>query len=357
MPAPSRAISASDDARPGGAAVLQRLDEAAFDELERRFDQLLARERVAHLHGRALVRIVLAQLCACEHGRAADPVAAGRGAVEDDVRADRRRARACDPVSRQQADAHRVDEAVVAVRLVEDRLAADGRDADRVPVVADPGDCTAEVVVGLGEAQPVEERDRPRAHRHDVAEDPADAGRGSLERLDRGGMVVRLDLECDGLALAEVDHACVLAGALQNAFSLRREAASTGGPSACSRSAPTRAARRRRARSHSGRGRAARGCGRAPRRSTPAHGGAAVPARPASRAGVYPGQTTGPGYVSVRGDLGQEGASGRSRLPRRARESRRRAALSRRAGRSRPRCDRGRDRTISTEIPRRTAAS
>ena len=42
MPAPSRAISASDGCEPGGAAVLQRLDEAAFDELERCLDQLLA---------------------------------------------------------------------------------------------------------------------------------------------------------------------------------------------------------------------------------------------------------------------------------------------------------------------------
>ena len=86
--------------------------------------------------------------------------------------------------------------------------------------MADAGDGTAEVVVGLAEAQAVEERDRPRAHRHDVAEDPADAGRGPLERLDRGRMVVRLDLEGDGLALAEVDHACVLAGALQDPFAL-----------------------------------------------------------------------------------------------------------------------------------------
>jgi hypothetical protein len=199
---------------PGGAAVLQRFDQASFDELERRFDQLLAGERVAHLHGRALVRIVLAQLRAREHGRAADAVAAGRGAVEDDVRADRRRACACDPVSRQQADAHRVDEAVPTVRLVEDRLAADRRHADRVPVMPDSGDRTAEMVVGLGKAQPVEERDRPRAHRHDVSENPADAGRGPLERLDRRGMVVRLDLECDGLALAQVDHAGVLSRTL-----------------------------------------------------------------------------------------------------------------------------------------------
>jgi hypothetical protein len=37
-------------------------------------------------------------------------------------------------------------------------------------------------------------------------------------------VVVALDLEGDGLALAEVDDACVLAGALENAGRFRREA-------------------------------------------------------------------------------------------------------------------------------------
>ena len=69
---------------PGRAAVLQRLDEAALDELEARLDQLLARERVADLDRRPLVRVVLAELLAGEHARAADAVAAGRRAVEDD---------------------------------------------------------------------------------------------------------------------------------------------------------------------------------------------------------------------------------------------------------------------------------
>ena len=77
---------------PGGAAVLQRLDEPALDELERDLDQLLARERVADLHRRPLVRVVLAELLAREHAGAADPVAAGRRAVEDE-RGSRRRAR------------------------------------------------------------------------------------------------------------------------------------------------------------------------------------------------------------------------------------------------------------------------
>ena len=44
---------------PGRAAVLQRDDEVALDELEARLDQLLARERVADLDRRPLVRIFL----------------------------------------------------------------------------------------------------------------------------------------------------------------------------------------------------------------------------------------------------------------------------------------------------------
>ena len=123
-----------------------------------------------------------------------------------------------DPVGRQQPDAHRVHEHVVGVRVVEDGLAADGRHADRVPVGADPGDRAVEARVVRGEAEPVEQRNRPRAHRDDVAQDPADSGRRALERLDRGRMVVALDLEADRLAVAEVEHARVLTGALQHAF-------------------------------------------------------------------------------------------------------------------------------------------
>ena len=154
----------------------------------------------------------------------------------------------------QEADAHRVHEAVAAVGRVEDRLAADGRDADAVPVVGDSGNGPLERPVRRAEAQSVEQRDRPRAHGDDVAQDPADAGRRALERLDRGGVVVALDLERDGEPLAEVDHAGVLARALEHALARRRADVSAAAPSACSRSAPTRAARRRRARSRSARG-------------------------------------------------------------------------------------------------------
>ena len=77
----------------------------------------------------------------------------------------------------------------------------------------------------LAEAQPVEQRDRARAHGDDVPEDAADPGRSALERLDRARVVVALDLERDRLAVAEVDHARVLARPLQHACALRGKAA------------------------------------------------------------------------------------------------------------------------------------
>ena len=223
MPAPSRRHLGQGRRESGRAAVLQRLDEAPLDELDARLDQLLAGERVADLDRRALVRILFAQLLAREHRGAADAVAAGRRAVEDDEVAG---ARAFALVTRSlgRIPTHiALTRQLSRVRPVEDRLAADGRNADAVSVRADSGDCLLEVMVGRAEPQPVEERDRAGAHRDDVAQDAADAGRGSLERLDRRGMVVRLDLERDRLAFAEVDHAGVLARPLQDTLAGRRQ--------------------------------------------------------------------------------------------------------------------------------------
>jgi hypothetical protein len=131
--------------------------------------------------------------------------------------------RAGQPFAGEEADAHRVHEAVVGVRRVEDGFAADGRDAGAVPVVADPGDGSVEVMARLAEAQPVEQRDRPRSHGDDVAQDPAHACRRALERLDRGRVVVALDLEGDRLPLAEVEHAGIFPRSLQDALSAARQ--------------------------------------------------------------------------------------------------------------------------------------
>ena len=102
----------------------------------------------------------------------------------------------------QDAEAEHVHERVAAVRVVEHDLAADRRDADRVAVAGDAGHDTFEEVAGArvvedAEAQRVHQRDRPRAHREDVADDAADAGGRALVRLDRGRVVVALDAHRD----------------------------------------------------------------------------------------------------------------------------------------------------------------
>ena len=71
--------------------------------------------------------------------------------------------------------------------------------------MADARHRAPEVAIRGAEAQAVQQRDRPRAHGDDVAEDAADPCGRSLERLDGRGMVVALDLERDRLAVAEVD--------------------------------------------------------------------------------------------------------------------------------------------------------
>ena len=71
-------------------------------------------------------------------------------------------------------------------------------------------------MVGGAEAQRVEVGDGARAHREHVAHDAADAGRRALVGLDVGGVVVALHLEDDGIAVAEIDHAGVLARSLDD---------------------------------------------------------------------------------------------------------------------------------------------
>ena len=218
----------------GCAEILQRDDVAALDELEAGFDQLLAGERITDLDGRSLVGVLIGELLTREHARPADAVAAGRRAVQDDEVAGTARLRRRDAIGREQPDAHRVDEAVVAIGRIEDALAPHVRDTDAVAVVADARDGVGEqpALVGLGEvteADRVEQRDRPRAHRDDVAEDPTDTSRGALEGFDRRGVVVALDLEGKREPAPHVDDAGVLAGSLQHVLPIGRKAAQQAG--------------------------------------------------------------------------------------------------------------------------------
>ena len=121
----------------------------------------------------------------------------------------------------EEADAHGVDEGVFAVGVVEEDLAAHVGDAEAVAVTADTGDDALEQaavlgLVGRAEAQRVQQRDGPRAHGEDVADDAADAGGRALIGLDGGGVVVGLDLHGHGEAAADVDDAGVLLAGLDH---------------------------------------------------------------------------------------------------------------------------------------------
>ena len=126
------------------------------------------------------------------------------------------------------AKAEDVHQRIPGVRRAERNLAADRRNADAVAVTGDAGDDAFHEAAGprrveRPEAQRVHQRDRPRAHREDVADDPADAGRRALVRLDERRMVVRFDLEDRRETFADVDGAGIFARPLQHLRSFGRQ--------------------------------------------------------------------------------------------------------------------------------------
>jgi hypothetical protein len=80
-------------------------------------------------------------------------------------------------------------------------------------------------MVRRAEAQRIHRCDRPRAHGEDVAQNAADTGRRTLVGLDVGRVVVALHLEDDAVAVADVDHAGILARALDDLRSGGRQRA------------------------------------------------------------------------------------------------------------------------------------
>ena len=66
------------------------------------------------------------------------------------------------------------------------------------------------------EPQRIEQGDRTGAHREDVAENPSNACRRTLERLHSGRVVVAFDLERQTVAFPEIHHSGVLAWTHQN---------------------------------------------------------------------------------------------------------------------------------------------
>ncbi len=200
---------------PGGAEVLDTAHDTGREQFEGALDQQFLHERIADLNAGPLGRAVLVEGDRGQDRGAADAVAAGAGAVEDHQvpRADR--LGEMEVLMTEYADAQGVDQRVAEVGLVEDHLAADVRQPEAVAVAADAGNDPRQDPVGVlciegAEAERVHDGNRARTHREDVADDPADPGCCALIGLDVRRVVVALDLERDGVPLADVDDAGVL---------------------------------------------------------------------------------------------------------------------------------------------------
>src|SRR5690606_27258020 len=159
---------------------------------------------------------------------AVNAVAARLGADIDDRIPRLPCSRVEDAVSRCEADAHGIHENVVVVALVEIRLAADGRNADAIAVIADAGHHSGHEMaharmIGRAEAQRVHHGDWPGTHREHVAHDAADARRRSLIGLDVGRVIVALHLEDYRLTVPDIDNARILARTLDDLRAVRGE--------------------------------------------------------------------------------------------------------------------------------------
>ena len=128
----------------GGAEVLDRNHGIGVRKVHARFEEAFFEEGVADLHRRPALRAVVVQLDRGER-RAVDSVPAGVGTDQQQSVAGSLRPRAHQLVCTHEAYAHRVDQRVVGVAVLEIDLATDGRDADAVAVAADARDHAFEV--------------------------------------------------------------------------------------------------------------------------------------------------------------------------------------------------------------------
>jgi len=78
-------------------------------------------------------------------------------------------------------------------------------------------------IIRRAEAERIHDSERTRAHREDVAENAAHTCRRALKRLDEARMVVRLDLECRGVAVPDIDDTRVLSRPHEDAVAGSRQ--------------------------------------------------------------------------------------------------------------------------------------
>ena len=242
--AAARAHLAGGAGEAGSAHVLNADDGAGLHGFKAGFEEQLFHERVADLDVGALLLGAFVELFA-GHGGAVNAVAAGLCAHIDDRVAGAGGLGVEDFVFADEAESEGVDQRIAAVAGLEFGFAAEVGHAEAVAVAGDAADdafedgvilvmssrlftcCVGDPWNQIGdgaEAERIHDGERPRAHGEDVAQNAADAGGRALVGLDVAGVVVRLDLEGAGPAVAHVDDAGVFAGPLHDAIAFGGQA-------------------------------------------------------------------------------------------------------------------------------------
>ena len=195
---------------------MDALDTVTSEQLETAFDQDFFGEGVPDLHRGAFRRSAFGERVGRENGRPTDSVTTRASAEQNDEVPDSLRVREVKVFVAKCSDGQGVDERVCLIDRVEPRLTPDVGQSKTVSVERDAADDAVHHTIRVGvvdcaKPQCVHHRDGPSAHRNDVADDSANAGRGTLEGLDVGGVVVALNLERDRPTFADVDNTRVLA--------------------------------------------------------------------------------------------------------------------------------------------------
>ena len=132
------------------------------------------------------------------------------------------------PVTVGKADGHGIDKDIAIIGGIKIDLAADRGNADTIAIAADAGHNTAQKVaclfmIGRAKAQGVQQCYRPRTHGEDVAQNAANTGGRALIRLDKGGVIVTLDLENRCKAVTNIDGTGIFARPLNDLWPVHRQ--------------------------------------------------------------------------------------------------------------------------------------
>ena len=164
---------------------------------------------ITDLNGGALGLNIFAKV-RTRHRRAVDAIAPSFATDIDNRVADADRCGIKNLVGIGDANGHRVDKDIAIIGLVEINFTAHRWHANTIAIAANPANDATDQMLHLrmirrARAQRVQLRNRPRAHREDIAQDAAHTSRCTLIRLDARRVIVRFHLENRGLTITNID--------------------------------------------------------------------------------------------------------------------------------------------------------